>query len=214
MKLKLSLIAALAAGAALVGGAAIAQAPPWSGDYDRLPDGSYQRSCRDISAINGWLYARCKNQYGAFASTQLNVRNCSGGRVENANGRLECERGGGGGGWNSGGPGGGSGGGGWNSGGPGGGGGWNGGGGGPPGLLVFENPDYRGMKLEISDSVPDLAMSGLDDEITSVRVLRGSWQLCAGRDFGGQCWTVDADNPNLKGIGANDKISSIRRLRR
>ncbi|MFN3859163.1 MAG: beta/gamma crystallin-related protein [Caulobacter sp.] len=212
MTRKLKMTAVAAAVVAMSAGVATAQAPPWSGEFDRLPEGSYQRSCRDVTAFNGWVYARCKNSSGAFVSTQYFYRNCQSGRLENYNGRIDCDRGG----WSGGGQGPG-GGGGWNGGGgpgPGGGGGWNGGGGGPTGLIVFENPDYRGMRLEISDNVPDLAMSGLDDEITSVRVLRGSWQLCAGRDFSGQCWTIDKDSPNLKDIGANDKVSSIRRLRR
>ncbi|HRD47864.1 MAG TPA: beta/gamma crystallin-related protein, partial [Caulobacter sp.] len=80
---------------------------------------------------------------------------------------------------------------------------------GPVGLIVYENPDYRGMRLEISQSVTDLAGSGLEDQITSVRVMRGTWLLCAGRDFNGDCQTVSADTPNLKTIGLNDRVTSI-----
>ncbi len=187
--------AAVATGLVALATAALA-APPWSGSYDRLPDGTYQQSCRDISAFNGQLYARCKNNGGAFYETQLFYRSCQRG-VANVNGRLQCE----GGGYGQGA-------------GYGQGGGWSGGGSGPAGLIVFENPDYRGMRLEIADSVPDLAGSGLDDEITSVRVLRGSWLLCSARDFGGECHTVDADSPNIKTINLNDRVTSIRRLRR
>ncbi|HRD30042.1 MAG TPA: beta/gamma crystallin-related protein, partial [Caulobacter sp.] len=173
-------------------------APPWNGAYDELPGGSYQRSCRDITAFNGRLYARCQTPGGGFVDSEVYYRACAQGRVENVDGRLQCEGWSGGGGY--GGPGG-----------PGPGpGGY--GGGGPTGLIAYENPDYRGMRLEVSDSIPDLYASGLDDQITSVRVLRGSWQLCTGRDFNGQCWTVDADTPNLKVLGANDKVSSIRRM--
>lgn len=188
---------AAALAAALVAFAAPAvAAPPWNGPFDELPDGSYQRSCRDLTAFNGRLYARCQAPGGGLVDSDIDVGVCARGRVENIDGRLRCEGGGyGGGGY--------------------GGGGYGGGGydGGPPtGLIVYENPDYRGMRLEIGDSIPDLIDSGLDDQITSVRVLRGSWQLCAGRDFNGQCWTLDADTPNLKTLGANDKVSSIRRL--
>ena len=193
--------AALAAGLAVIAAPALA-APPWSGSYDPIPEGSYQASCRDITAFAGRLYARCAAGGGAMLESDINYRACPRGRVENINGRLQCEGGPpGGGGYGGGGGGYG-----------GGGGGGYGGGGGPTGLIVYENPDYRGMRLEVSDSIPDLVDSGLDDQITSVRVMRGSWQLCTGRDFNGQCWTIDADNPNLKPLGANDKISSIRRL--
>lgn len=192
-------LAAITAGVFALAAPAVA-APPWQGTYDDLPDGSYQRSCRDLTAFNGRLYGRCQAPGGAFLDTELSYRSCPRGRVSNIGGRLQCEDNGGGQG-----PGGG-----YGDLGPGGGGG--GGYGGGQGLIAYENPDYRGMRLEVSESMPDLYSSGLDDMITSVRVLRGSWQVCTGRDFNGQCWTLDADNPNLKALGANDKISSIRRL--
>ncbi|MDP1735852.1 MAG: beta/gamma crystallin-related protein [Caulobacter sp.] len=198
----LNRIAAITAGLMALAAPAMA-APYWNGTFDDLPEGSYQRSCRDMSAFNGRLYARCQGAGGAFLDSEINFRACPRGRVENINGRLQCE------GAYGGGPGSGGSGGGY-----GGSGGGYGGSGGPTGLIVYENPDYRGMRLEVSDTIPDLAYSGLDDQITSVRVLRGSWQICTGRDFTGQCWTLDADNPNLKALGANDKVSSIRRLSR
>ncbi|MBI5940182.1 MAG: beta/gamma crystallin family protein [Caulobacterales bacterium] len=180
-------LAAVAVGMFILAAPAMA-APPWQGAYDDLPDGSYQRSCRDLTAFNGRLYGRCQSPGGAFVDTELNFRSCPRGRVSNVRGQLQCE------GYDDG---------------PN----WGGGGfGGAPGLIVYENPDYRGMRLEVSDSIPDLYGSGLDDQITSARVLRGSWQICTGRDFNGKCWVLDADNPNLKPLGANDNISSIRRL--
>lgn len=208
--------AAIASACLLLQSTAASAAPSWNGAYDPIPGGSYQASCREITAFNGQLYARCVGPAGGLFDTNITYRNCSSGGIVNVNGNLQCGNGGGsGGGWNNGGGSSGGYGGGWNSGGGssgGSGGGWSGGGTGPVGLIVYENPDYRGMRLEISSSVPDLTGSGLDDQITSVRVVSGTWQLCAGTDFNGQCWTVSADNPNLKAIGGNDKVSSIRRL--
>lgn len=198
-------MAAMTAGLVALAAPALA-APPWNGAYDDLPGGSYQRSCRDLTAFNGRLYGRCQTSAGAMLDTEINYRVCPRGRVTNINGRLQCEDMSGGGG--------GGGGGGWSGGGGGGGGGGWSGGGGQPGLIVYENPDYRGMRLEVSSSMPSLYETGLDDQITSVRVLSGSWQLCTGADFNGQCWTVTADTPNLKVLGANDKVSSIRRIGR
>lgn len=178
---------------------AASTAPSWNGSYDDIPGGSYQRSCRDITAINGTLYARCNDGRGGFYESQLNVRSCSRG-IANIDGRLRCEGGGypGDGGYPDGGSGGG----------------WGGGGSGPTGLIVYADPNYKGQRLEIADSVPSLYGSGLDDLITSVRVLRGAWLLCSAPDFRGDCQTVDADSPNIKTIGLNDRVSSIRRVRR
>ena len=213
----------IAAAAALVvglgGAAAFAQGGGgWNsgGAYDPVPDGSYQRSCRDITVQYGTLTARCLDNRQYLQSSSISVRSCGNGRIANYNGYLRCEGwnggGGGGDGWGGGpGPGGGGGGGGWNGGG--GGGGWKGGGNGPVGLIVFENPDYKGSSLQIRGSVPDMYGSGLDEMITAVRVISGRWELCSAPNFGGDCKVVTADTPNLKIYNLNDRVSSIRKLR-
>jgi hypothetical protein len=185
----------IAAAAALIvglgGAAAFAQSGGgWNtgGSYDPVPDGSYQRSCRDITVQYGTLTARCLDNRQNLQNSSISVRSCNG-RIANYNGYLRCE------GWN------------------GGGGGWNGGGNGPVGLIVFENPDYRGSSLQIRGSVPDMYGSGLDDMITSVRVVSGRWEMCSAANFGGECKVVTADTPNLKVFNLNDRVSSIRRLR-
>ncbi|NBB15839.1 hypothetical protein GVN21_10780, partial [Caulobacter sp. SLTY] len=91
--------------------------------------------------------------------------------------------------------------------------GWGGGGNGPVGLVIFADPDYRGYSLQVRGSIDSLYGSGLDDEITSVRVISGRWELCNNANFGGQCVVVDRDTPNLKTVNMNDRVSSIRRLR-
>ena len=162
--------------------------PAWNGAFDPIPGGSYQMSCRDVTAFGGYVYAVCRDSWGGWQESSIPAGMCPG-AIMNDNGRLSC-----------------------------------GGPSGPPpwsngcrrnetaGLIVYENPDYKGARQELCDSSPNLAGSGLDDEITSVRVLKGTWLLCAGRDFNGQCWTVSADTANLKDMGANDKVSSIRRI--
>lgn len=207
----------IAAGAALIfglgGAAALAQSGGWNGGgggpYDPVPEGSYQRTCRDITVQYGNLTARCLDNRQNLQNSSISIRSCGNGRIGNYNGYLRCEgwsggggQGGGDGGWGGGpGPGGG------------GGGGWNGGGNGPLGLIVFENPDYRGSSLQIRGSVPDLYGSGLDDQITSVRVVSGRWELCSAANFGGECKVIDRDTPQLKVFNLNDRVSSIRKLR-
>ncbi|MBX3479543.1 MAG: hypothetical protein KF842_04020 [Caulobacter sp.] len=186
----------LAAGAALLlGMTAIGASAQPSGAFDPVPEGSYQRSCRDITAQYGRLSARCMDRRGNLMASSLEIRRCPRNRAENDNGQLRCE--------GAGGPGGG--------GYPGGGG---GGGGGRPGLIVYENPNYRGRSLEIRDTMPSLVGTGLDDQITAIQVISGRWELCVGQNFTGQCRVFDRSDPNLNLVNFNDKVSSIRRLRR
>ncbi|MDB5468618.1 MAG: hypothetical protein JWR84_178, partial [Caulobacter sp.] len=74
------------------------------GPYDPVPDGSYQRSCRDITVQYGNLTARCLDNRNYLQSASISVRSCGNGRIANYNGRLQCD------GWNGGGGGGGPGG--------------------------------------------------------------------------------------------------------
>lgn len=212
--MKITHVAAASVLIAGFGGAAAIAQNNWGGGgggpYDSVPDGSYQRSCRDITVQYGTLTARCLDNRQNLQSTSISVRSCSG-RIANYNGYLRCEGWSGGGG--PGGPGGGGPGGGWGGGGPGGGGGWNGGGNGPVGLIVYENPDYKGSSLQIRGSVPDLYGSGMDEQITSVRVVAGRWELCSAPNFGGDCKVVTTDTPQLKVYNLNDRVSSIRKLR-
>ncbi len=198
----------IAAAAALVfglgGAGAFAQSGGWNGgrgEFDPVPEGSYQRSCRDITVQYGRLTARCRDRYNSFTTTEIDARSCGNGRIANIDGRLRCDGWTGGGGGGGGGPGGG------------GGGGWNGGGNGPVGLIVFENPDYKGSSLQIRGNVPDMYGSGLDDMISSVRVVSGRWEMCAAPNFGGDCKVITADTPRLNVYNLNDRVSSIRKLR-
>ncbi|RYF88793.1 MAG: hypothetical protein EON95_19815 [Caulobacteraceae bacterium] len=98
--MKMTHIAAAAALLCGLGGA-VAVAQPgggWNsgGAYDPVPDGSYQRSCRDITVQYGTLSARCLDNRQSLQSSSISVRSCSG-RIANYNGYLRCE------GWNGGG---------------------------------------------------------------------------------------------------------------
>jgi len=63
----------------------------WNGGNDRLPDGNYQQSCRDIDLRGDRLTARCRMREGGYNYSSLSLRECRGGRVENLNGTLQCE---------------------------------------------------------------------------------------------------------------------------
>jgi hypothetical protein len=197
-------IFALAALSMTIAGAASAQAPSWNGRYDDPPRGSYTQSCREITAFNGQVWARCQTGRGNWEWTSARPRDCGGQGLENRDGRLECA------GWNNGGGNGG-----WN-----GGGGWNNGGygGSRPGnsyrgdVLMFEDSGYEGRVYEVVGDMPDLGMARFNDKASSIKIVRGKWEICEHANYQGRCSRLDADQPVLPREW-NDAISSIRRAR-
>ncbi|WP_297506496.1 beta/gamma crystallin family protein [uncultured Caulobacter sp.] len=197
-------------------GAASAQAPGWNGQYDDPPRGSYTRSCRDITAFNGQVWARCQNNRGGFDWTSARARDCGGQGLENDDGRLQCA------GFNRP-PGGGWGGDGGYGGGRPGGGGWNGdngsyggrpGGGGRDGIVLFDDAYYQGRAFEVNGDIPDLGAVRFNDRASSIQVGRAAsrWEICEHANYQGRCSRLDADQAVLPREW-NDQISSIRRVR-
>lgn len=181
MRKTISLIAASAA--ALFATAAAAQAPSWNGPYDDLPRGSYARSCREISAFDGRVWALCRAGGGRWTWSSARVDNCRAG-LENRDGRLTCA----------------------------GGGGWNGGGGFRADAVLFEHAGYDGRPYEVRGDMPDLTAVNFNDRASSIKILRGEWQVCEDINYGGRCWTLSRDE-GLFGRDLNDRVSSIRRVR-
>ncbi|MCA0355912.1 MAG: beta/gamma crystallin family protein [Proteobacteria bacterium] len=185
-------------------GAASAQAPYWNGRYDDPPRGSYTRSCREITAFNGQVWARCQTDRGGWEWSSARARDCGGQGLENRDGRLQCA--------------------GFVGPGPGPGGGWNGGGGRPPyggggggggyrgDILMFEDAGYQGRVYEVMGDTPDLDVARFNDKASSIRIVRGQWEICEHANYQGRCSRLDADQYVLPREW-NDAISSIRRIR-
>lgn len=216
-------IATFAAAAMMASGQPPAPAAPQA--QSRVaPRGSYAQSCSGSYVNQGRLYADCRDTRGNIRGTSIELARCSSSDIGNDNGLLVCYgvrgryedqgRPGGnnnrpGGGWNSGGndrPGGGWGGG--NS------GGWNSGGnsGGRGSITVYRDSNYRGPSATLNGEVDNLANSGMNDQISSVR-LRGSWEVCVDAYFRGNCQILNGDVSDLSRLGLNDRISSLRPVR-
>lgn len=90
-----------------------------------------------------------------------------------------------------------------------------GGGGGfrPPigkfGIVLYDEPFFRGRSVTIKDPTENLRFQSFHDRAESVRVLQGTWELCAEPRFR-RCQTVDRDVPHLSSLGLNKKLSSAR----
>ena len=171
------------------------------------PRGSYAQSCTGSYVNQGRLYADCRDRRGQMRETSIELARCSSSDIGNDNGLLVC--------YNhrgdyedNGRPGGG------NPGWPGGPGGGNGGGWGNTSITVYRDANYRGQSMTFRQEVPNLRNSGLNDAISSMRLGRGSWEVCEDANYRGRCQIIDGDVSNLGRTGMNDRISSLRPARR
>lgn len=64
----------------------------------------------------------------------------------------------------------------------------------------------------MENDISGLGNTGMNDEISSIQVRRGTWEICSDGNYRGRCETISSDMPRLNGIRMNDNISSIRRV--
>lgn len=173
------------------------------------PRGDYARSCSGSYVNRDRLYADCQDRRGNLRGTSIELARCADDEIRNSDGLLVCGRfrgdyenrpGNGGGNGNPG----------WPGNGGGNGGGW---GGGRGGITVYRDANYRGASFRFEGGMPNLANTGFNDSISSVQ-LRGTWELCTDSYFRGTCRTISDDVWNLQPWGLNDRVSSMRPVRR
>ncbi|RJG19216.1 beta/gamma crystallin-related protein [Massilia cavernae] len=81
------------------------------------------------------------------------------------------------------------------------------------GISVYGDVDFRGPVVTLRQDEPDLGRVGLNDVISSVRVVPGEqWEACADAFYRGRCFMISSDEPDLRRTPWNDVISSIRRV--
>ena len=84
---------------------------------------------------------------------------------------------------------------------------------GGPGLVLFPDPGQQGRPVEIGQDVPALGPYGFNDKASSFIVTSGTWQVCEHANYRGRCTILTVGAGDLRAIGMNDNISSIRRYR-
>jgi hypothetical protein len=78
-------------------------------------------------------------------------------------------------------------------------------------VTLYEHDGFRGRSVTVDRQAWNLDRRGFNDEISSVVVRGGTWQLCEHAGFEGRCVTVGpGDYPSLGSIGMNDRVSSVR----
>ncbi len=78
-------------------------------------------------------------------------------------------------------------------------------------IAVWIDADFRGGSAVITEDMVNLKDVGLNDEISSLRVLGGRWEVCVHSRYR-ECVEVRGEIRNLREIGLNDEVSSIREL--
>ena len=81
-------------------------------------------------------------------------------------------------------------------------------------LIVYVDPDGRGRSLPVNGSIRYLRDLGFNDNISSIQVNSGRWEICSDPDYRGRCRVIDQSVGYTLNIGLNDNISSIRRVGR
>lgn len=83
------------------------------------------------------------------------------------------------------------------------------------GITVFEDVNYGGRRLTFVADQTSLRNTVLNDRISSLAIAPGEvWEVCEAPNFTGNCQTFADVEPDLLRLGWNDKISSLRRIRR
>ena len=77
------------------------------------------------------------------------------------------------------------------------------------GIVLYDEPGFRGNSISVGDSVEDLRDRNFSDRAESVRVVSGTWEVCVDEYFR-ECQTIDRDFANLSNIGLRKRISSVR----
>ena len=69
-------------------------------------------------------------------------------------------------------------------------------------IVLYQNQNFNGPQFAANESVTDLSRIGFNDRASSVKVRRGSWQLCSESFYRGSCVTLQpGDYPSLGSMG-------------
>jgi hypothetical protein len=79
-------------------------------------------------------------------------------------------------------------------------------------LLLYAEDDYQGRTLGVVIDEKQLGVLNFDDRASSVVVQNGTWVLCSGEDYSGECVTLEPGRyASLQALGIDNAITSVRR---
>ena len=77
------------------------------------------------------------------------------------------------------------------------------------GITIYSDRGRRGRSAHLGDPIRDLSQMGLNNKARSLRLDGGTWSICKEKDYG-KCTVVSGDVDDLRTIGYNRNISSIK----
>lgn len=77
-------------------------------------------------------------------------------------------------------------------------------------VILYDGSDFTGRSLPVSGALPRLGDVRGNDKASSIEILRGSWLVCEHANFKGRCAVIDRSTRDLRRMGLNNNISSIR----
>jgi hypothetical protein len=79
-------------------------------------------------------------------------------------------------------------------------------------VLIFADPNFQGASRTVRDTA-DLRPYGLNDLVSSIQIPSGeAWEVCQDVNFQNICQTLNGTVADLRTIGWDDRISSLRRV--
>ena len=77
-------------------------------------------------------------------------------------------------------------------------------------VTLYTDSYDRGASLGINRGIRDLSRYRFNDNVSSIQIRSGQWEVCEHANFQGRCQIIDASVDRLNGLRLNDNISSIR----
>jgi hypothetical protein len=77
-------------------------------------------------------------------------------------------------------------------------------------ITLFEDDNFGGRTLHLSDTTYNFDPIGFNDMVSSFIIRRGTWQLCTAANFRGECPQYGPGEYRSVGGHFNDKFSSAR----
>lgn len=79
-------------------------------------------------------------------------------------------------------------------------------------LLLYAGDDYQGRQLAVVIDEKDLGVLNFDKRASSAIVQNGTWILCSGDDYSGDCITLAPGRyASLRALGLDKAVTSVRR---